>query len=203
MLRARARGIFRHEPDLYGINVVNEPLETFGAVPYDNHFRRVLGPDYVAELFRMVDQEAPPWTDLVLNEIFVESNPAKADALVAMVADLVARDVPIDAVGLQTHLIFREPDWAAYRDLMERLTALGVEVHVSELDVPVAPTPARSRGGAGRSLPTGRRDVSRGRGLHGDQHLGRPRRQHLDRLDPRAGLGSAAVRRVRGPQARV
>lgn len=140
VLRARARGIFRHEPDLYGINVVNEPLETFGAVPYENHFRRVLGPDYVAELFRMVDQEAPPWTDLVLNEIFVESNPAKADALVAMVADLVARDVPIDAVGLQTHLIFGEPDWAAYRDLMERLTALGVEVHVSELDVPVAPT---------------------------------------------------------------
>jgi len=139
VLHTRARRIFTRYPDLYAINVVNEPLETFGSVPYDNHFRRVLGPDYVAELFEIVAAEAPPWTELVLNEIFVEAIPAKADALVALVTDLVTRGVPIDSVGLQTHLIFGEPDWDGFRATMDELAALGVGLVISELDVPVAP----------------------------------------------------------------
>lgn len=139
VLRTRARAIFARYPDLLAINVVNEPLETFGSRPYDNHFRRVLGPDYVAELFHLVAEEAPPRTELVLNEIFVETDPAKADALVAMVEDLVERGAPIDSVGLQTHLIFGEPDWEAYQVVLERLAALGVGIMLTELDVPVPP----------------------------------------------------------------
>lgn len=140
VLLTRAWRIFSRYPDLYAINVVNEPLETLGSGLYDNHFRQVLGDDYVAEMFALVASVAPPWTDLVLNEIFVEALPAKADALVAMVTDLVDRGVPIDAVGLQTHLIFGEPDWDAFRTTMERLAATGVDVMITELDVPVAPT---------------------------------------------------------------
>lgn len=45
----------------------------------------------------------------------------------------------IDAVGLQTHLVFGQPDWALFRTTMDRLAATGLDVHITELDVPVAP----------------------------------------------------------------
>jgi endo-1,4-beta-xylanase len=138
VLRERARSVFSRYPDLYRIDVLNEPIETFGSAPYDNHFQRVLGPDYAVELFEIAASEAPPGTELIVNENLIEYLPAKADALVAFVERLVDAGVRIDAVGLQTHLLIGEPDWALFRTTMLRLEALGVKVFVSELDVPVA-----------------------------------------------------------------
>jgi endo-1,4-beta-xylanase len=48
--------------------------------------------------------------------------------------------VAVDAVGLQTHLMFGEPNWDLMRLTMERLAALGVKVMVTEVDVPVGPS---------------------------------------------------------------
>src|SRR5690606_302298 len=50
----------------------------------------------------------------------------------------VADGAPIDVVGLQTHLIFDEPDWELFRRTMKALGDLGVRVWVTELDAPVA-----------------------------------------------------------------
>jgi endo-1,4-beta-xylanase len=138
-LRARARGIFERYPSLDRINVVNEPLELLGGAMYQNHFYRVLGDDYVEELLRIVARAAPESVELIVNENFVEYNQAKADGLVALVERLVANGAPIDGVGLQSHFLFGEPDFDRYRRVMEDLAALGVDVHVTELDVPVAP----------------------------------------------------------------
>jgi endo-1,4-beta-xylanase len=138
VLRTRARRIFERYPHLRAIDVINEPIDTFGSALTDNHFHRVLGPDYIVELFDIVAAEAPPWTRLFVNENFVEYRADKSDALVALVTDLVARGVPVDAVGLQTHLLLGEPDWALLRSTMDRLAALGVRVMITEVDVPVA-----------------------------------------------------------------
>lgn len=141
VLRERVRLIFERCPGLDRIDVVNEPLRTLnGTSLYPNHFFQVLGPDYIAELFQIVREEAPEHVELFLNENFVEYFPARADAFVALVAGLVADGVPVDAVGLQTHLLLGEPDWDLYREIMEALAALGVKVFVTELDVPVPPT---------------------------------------------------------------
>ena len=65
-------------------DVVNEPLQTLGADLYDNHFRRVLGNGYIAEMFAIA-HEADPAARLFLNEATVELLPGKATALVALV----------------------------------------------------------------------------------------------------------------------
>jgi endo-1,4-beta-xylanase len=127
----------RYEGRLDALTVVNEPLETFGGALHQNHFHRVLGADYVAQVFRIAREEAPGVT-LVLNENFTEYFPDKASGLVALVAELVRGAVPIDAVGLQTHLLFGEPDWELLRRTMKALGDLGVRVFVTELDAPVA-----------------------------------------------------------------
>jgi endo-1,4-beta-xylanase len=101
LLVERAEVIFERYPDLDRINVINEPLPTLGGGSelYESYFFRVLGPDYIAELFEIVDAAAPDDVKLVLNENFVEYFPEKAEGLVALVTDLVQRGVPIDSVG--------------------------------------------------------------------------------------------------------
>lgn len=123
-------------------DVVNEPLEIDGVELDDNVFRVALGDSYVAEAFRIA-RRADPDAELWLNEINLERIPAKADALVALVARLVDEGVPIDGVGLQTHLFGGPPDPAAFGALIRQLADLGVEVAVTELDLPAGPGPGR------------------------------------------------------------
>jgi endo-1,4-beta-xylanase len=123
--------------------VVNEPLEYAGTALYRNHFYNVLGPDYVSETFRIA-KEAAPDSELWLNEIFTENNPAKASALVDLAARLVAMGVPIDGVGLQGHLFVGDPDYDLVQDTMQRLGDMGLKVAITELDAPVgADLPSR------------------------------------------------------------
>jgi len=145
VLRERVRLIFERCPELDRIDVVNEPLRTLnGASLYPNHFFQVLGPDYIAELFHIVRQEAPEHVELFLNENFLEYFPARAAAYVDLVRGLVEGGAPVDAVGVQTHLLLGEPNFPLYRQTLEDLAALGVKVFVTELDVPVPPDlPAR------------------------------------------------------------
>ena len=138
VLREHLRTIHaRYGSKLGALTVVNEPLETTGGALHVNHFHRVLGADWVAEVFSIARDEAPG-TTLILNENFTEYFPAKADGLVALVAGLVRDGAPIDAVGFQTHLLFGEPDWDRMRRTMKAIGDLGLRVLVTELDAPVA-----------------------------------------------------------------
>ena len=116
--------------------VVNEPLEYSGPTLHRNHFFSVLGPDYISQAFRIAEEAAPD-SELWLNEIFTESYPAKASALVDLAANLVATGVPIDGVGLQGHLFPLDPDYTLVQDTMQRLGSLGLKVAITEMDAPV------------------------------------------------------------------
>jgi len=116
-------------------DVVNEPLQSTGDQLDDNLFRRLLGDDYIAESFWRA-READPDVELWLNEVNLELLPNKADAFVSLVSDLRARDVPVDGVGLQTHLFGGPPDPAAFESLVRRLADLGVQVAITEMDLP-------------------------------------------------------------------
>lgn len=124
--------------------VVNEPLQYLGDTTQvqANHFSRTLGPDWIAEAFRIA-HEAAPDSELWLNEIFLETDPAKARALVDLARTLVDERVPIDGVGIQGHLfkplVAVAPDVALVRETMEALAALGLEVALTEVDAPVLP----------------------------------------------------------------
>ena len=76
---------------------------------------------------------------LFYNEAEGEGLNRKSDAIYAMVKDFRRRGVPIDGVGLQMHIPTLEADIPAIvADIsanIARLTALGLQVHVTELDV--------------------------------------------------------------------
>jgi endo-1,4-beta-xylanase len=125
---------------------VNEPLRYFGdtGAPQDNHFSRVLGPDWIAQTFRIAHRAAPH-ADQWLNEVFTETDPVKSQALVELARSLVARHVPIDGVGIEGHLFTpylqpTAPDVDLVSRTVRQLAALGLKVSFTEVDAPTLPT---------------------------------------------------------------
>lgn len=91
---------------------------------------------YIEQCFRWA-HAADPDALLFYNEAGAEAMNRKSDAIYAMVRDFRRRGVPIDGVGLQMHTFNFHPDVASISANIARLTALGVQVHITELDVAV------------------------------------------------------------------
>lgn len=120
-------------------DVVNEAFDYTSGAFARSAFDR-MGPDYIADLFTAA-HAADPDASLWLNEVFTELFPDKGLAIASLVATLRERGVPIHGVGLQTHLTLTPaaPAPGSISGLVARLRDLGVEVAVTELDVPLGP----------------------------------------------------------------
>lgn len=91
------------------------------------------GTSYIEQCFRWA-HAADPDALLFYNEAGGEVMNKKSDAVYAMVQDFRHRGVPLDGVGLQMH-IHLHPDVESISANIARLTGLGVQVHITELDV--------------------------------------------------------------------
>lgn len=89
---------------------------------------------YIERCFRWA-HEADPQALLFYNEAEAEAVNPKSDAIYAMVRDFRARGVPIDGVGFQMHVPKLHADVASISSNIQRFAALGVQVHITELDV--------------------------------------------------------------------
>ncbi len=89
---------------------------------------------YIERCFRWA-HEADPRALLFYNEAEAETVNPKSDAIYAMVRDFRQRGVPIDGVGFQMHIANLHADVASISANIKRFTALGVQVHITEMDV--------------------------------------------------------------------
>jgi endo-1,4-beta-xylanase len=92
------------------------------------------GTSYIERCFRWA-HEADPQALLFYNEAGAETVNPKSDAIYAMVRDFRERGVPIDGVGLQMHIANLHADVTSISANIKRFTALGVQVHITEMDV--------------------------------------------------------------------
>lgn len=116
-------------------DVVTEPFSTFGGTGLvENDFYKVLGPDYIAEAFRIA-HAADPDAKLFINESLVEFYPEKRRELYDLVADLVDDGVPIDGVGFEMHETLAGPEPGVITQMTKSYQALGLDVAITELDV--------------------------------------------------------------------
>ena len=79
--------------------------------------------------------EADPQALLFYNDAEAETVNPKSDAIYAMVRDLRQRGVPIDGVGFQMHIANLHADAGSISANISRFTNLGVQVHITEMDV--------------------------------------------------------------------
>jgi endo-1,4-beta-xylanase len=125
---------------VFAWDVVNEALDENGSLkdsPWYNQPGIGLaekGSAYIEQAFRWA-HEADPQALLFYNENGGEGLNRKSDAIYAMVKDFKRRGVPIDGVGLQMHIAALDFDTAAVAANIARLTALGLQVQITELDV--------------------------------------------------------------------
>jgi len=127
--------------EVFAWDVVNEALNEKGDAKDSIWYNQPgigmsgKGTAYVEQAFRWA-HEAEPHALLFYNEAEAEEMNRKSDAVYAMVRDFKDRGVPIDGVGLETH-IAPGFDTHALSANIERLTNLGLQVQITELDVSV------------------------------------------------------------------
>ncbi len=123
-------------------DVVNEPIAPWESSQdklRSGPFLRALGGSYIARSFQ-VARAVDPSARLVLNEQSTDRWDDYGTSFRQNFANLVDRlldaGTPIDAIGLQCHLMPSKPfDHDGYARYIERFTRAGLEVHITELDV--------------------------------------------------------------------
>jgi endo-1,4-beta-xylanase len=129
----------RYQGKVYGWDVVNEAFNDDGSLRdtiwYDQPGIGLPGTAYIEQAFRWA-READPNALLFYNDYSAESVNAKSDAIYKMAADFKTRGVPISGIGLQAHFTTGNLGNLAGIDAnIQRITGLGLQVQITELDV--------------------------------------------------------------------
>ena len=132
----------RYAGKLHSWDVVNEAIDPKSGLP--NSMRKspwleLVGPDYIDVAFRTA-READSKALLTYNDYGIETDAPdeteKRAAVLALVRGMKKRGVPIDAVGVQSHL--RAENTApgkGLRDFVRELRGMALQVFITELDV--------------------------------------------------------------------
>jgi endo-1,4-beta-xylanase len=125
----------RYAGKVYAWDVVNEAFESDGTMR-----KTIWSSDgYIEKALRWA-HAADPKALLFYNDYSAETMNAKSDAIYKMARDFKARGVPLDGIGLQMHVGLKPGSLAGMAENMHRITELGLQVQITELDVklPVA-----------------------------------------------------------------
>ena len=96
---------------------------------------------YIEQIFRWA-HSADPHAQLFYNDNGCETLNIKSDAIYKMVRDFKKRNVPIHGIGLQMHIFDLAADVASVSANIKRFTELGIQVHITEMDVALPVDPA-------------------------------------------------------------
>lgn len=124
---------------VYAWDVVNEILDEDGSYRSDKGWEK-----YYKDLDELVclafstAQRCDPNAELYYND-FNMWRPSKVKGAVRLVKMLQSKGIRIDGVGIQAHWGLNFPDMKDLENAIDELSALGVKVMITELDVDVLP----------------------------------------------------------------
>ena len=132
----------RYAGKLHSWDVVNEAIDPKSGLPdglRKSPWLEFAGPDYIDLAFRTA-READPAALLTYNDYGIETDAPdeteKRAAVLALVRGMKKRGVPIDAIGIQSHLKAWNPEPGnGLRDFVRELRQIGLRVFITELDV--------------------------------------------------------------------
>jgi endo-1,4-beta-xylanase len=124
-------------------DVVNEAVHVEDGRPdglRTSKWLQLLGPDYIGIAYRAASK-ADPKALLTYNDYDIEQDGIKFDqkraAVLRLLTSMRDQKIPIQAVGLQSHLhaSTKLPDWTALHEFITAVEKLDLQVFVTELDV--------------------------------------------------------------------
>jgi endo-1,4-beta-xylanase len=134
----------RYKGKIHSWDVVNEAIWIPDGRPdglrSSSPWFQMLGPEYIDLAFRTA-RKADPTALLTYNDYNIEydndEQGKKRTAVLAMLRRLKAENVPLDALGIQSHLhaIGNNGFSRGVRELIDGARALGLQVFITELDV--------------------------------------------------------------------
>lgn len=132
----------RYAGKIHSWDVVNEAIDVKSGRPdglRKTPWLEFIGPEYLDLAYRTARQ-ADPHALLTYNDYSIEKDTpddtAKRERVLQMVRDFKSRGVPIDAVGVQSHLTAGDPlPDNGLREFVRELRRMKLQVFVTELDV--------------------------------------------------------------------
>jgi endo-1,4-beta-xylanase len=134
----------RYRGRVWAWDVVNEAIDEGNGWRH-SRWHDIIGDDFMEQAFRFAhatDRKA----QLLYNDYNMH-NPAKREFLVGVLRDYLDRGVPINGVGLQSHVGLTYPDLEEWEKSIATYAGMGLQVHVTELDVDVLPSPSNTGAG--------------------------------------------------------
>jgi len=126
----------RYKGRVHAWDVVNEPVRNSDKdgdqLMRTSRWRTIIGDDYLALAHRFA-HEADPDAVRIFNDYWLV-NDAKRGRYVALARQLLDQGVPIHAVGIQGHWGPDHPDASTLTRMLDDIGALGLPIHITELD---------------------------------------------------------------------
>jgi endo-1,4-beta-xylanase len=134
----------RYKGVIYAWDVVNEVISDNPGEYFRNSlFYQICGEEFVAKAFQYA-HEADPDALLFYND-YNEINAVKREKIFKMVKGLKEAGIPIHGVGLQAHWAISEPSEPQLDSTIGRFADLGLNIHITELDISVYPKEHNAR----------------------------------------------------------
>lgn len=136
MLKNHIQTVAKHyKGQVAGWDVVNESFLDDGSLRPTVWSKNI--PDYIAKSFQWA-HEADPNAILFYNDYGQDGKPKKMQAIMNLVKDLQARNIPIHGLGLQMHININSKNEELV-DVINQSAKTGLTIHFSELDIAVNP----------------------------------------------------------------
>ncbi|WP_207494771.1 endo-1,4-beta-xylanase [Aridibaculum aurantiacum] len=134
----------RYKGKIYAWDVANEVISD----KRDEYLRpsdwyKICGEDYIIKAFQWA-HEADPAALLFYND-YNEIDPVKREKIHRLVKSLKDAGVPIHGIGLQAHWAINEPSRGQLDSTLSRFADLGLQLHITELDISVYPKEHNAR----------------------------------------------------------
>lgn len=142
LLRDHVAREIRHYPQVVSWDVVNETISTRTGAIRESIFTRHLGPEAI-DLCYHAARAAAPHAQLVYNDYMSwdSSSEVHRTGVLRFLEGLRKRAVPVDALGLQSHIGAKNshaggtPQEGAWRKFLDEVTGMGYGLLITELDV--------------------------------------------------------------------
>nr|AGO43919.1 endoxylanase [Anoxybacillus sp. Ip-C] len=124
----------RYKGKVYCWDVVNEAVADEGNdLLRISRWSEIAGMEFIEKAF-LYAREADPNALLFYND-YNESFPEKREKIYKLVKSLLEKHIPVDGIGLQAHWSLTRPTLEEIRLAIERYASLGVQLHITELDI--------------------------------------------------------------------